>query len=428
MDSSNRSDSVFSADRITRAVVISQMLFMAGHSLTTGGFLNYFVYTLHPSAFLLAAVQIAPEASEALSIVTGNLLRIVHSRKWLWIVSLICGRLAALLIPCSLLLENQPQTAFAIILSAVVVWHLFQGIAYCSYISWLSQLVPEKNWGGFFAKRNIASLSIAIVVPIGAGLARRYWINGLAEDWQVWSYAIIFGTGALLVLASIVPLLPIPDCPVHTTGSHSRFKWSIQLTADFRWLLASRWWLSFFQGLTQAVIFSFSVSILKISLEEYYVLLGLMLLLQMGTSWIAGKLCDRAYDRTLLIWSLVGVSFAMLFWWAATPESKWMAAGAYAIWGGFGFVNVALQNLTLKLAPADHNALHISLSRQGSGLIAGFAGLLGGALLTQLLEHSDWPEMVAYQTLFLISWIGRLTAACWLLPIAQPPRVESVVR
>ncbi len=85
-------------------------------------------------------------------------------------------------------------------------------------------------------------------------------------------------------------------------------------------------------------------------------------------------------------------------------------------------MNIALKNLTLKLAPTSDNTLHISLSRQGSGLLAGFAGLLGGFWLQELLQASSWPELRAFQLIFLVSWFGRLTATCWLIPLRQPRR------
>ncbi len=413
---------------ITKSVVISQMLFTAGHSLTTGGFLYYFVYEFNAfksSPLLLAALQIAPETCEAFSLVTRSLLQLVNSRKWLWVWCLLLGRITALLIPAALMLDQNSNAAWILILGAVVVWHLFQGIAYCSYISWLSELVPEMNWGEFFAKRKIASLLIAIIVPISAGLARQAWINKLPENWKARSFAAIFIVGAVLVMVSVVPMLRIPDRKFDSESLPKRYSptnWANLFRGQFGWLLMSRWWLSFFQGLTQAVIFKFSVDVLKISLNEYYFLLAGMLILQMATSWWAGVLCDREKDRQVLIWSLVGVSFAMCFWMTATPDTKWMAAGAYLLWGGFGFVNIALKNLTLKLAPTSDNTLHISLSRQGSGLLAGFAGLLGGFWLQELLQASSWPELRAFQLIFLVSWFGRLTATCWLIPLRQPRR------
>lgn len=420
---------------VTRAVVISQMLFTAGHSLTTGGFLYYFLNEFprfRESALLLALAQVAPETSEALSLVARHVIALFHTRKWIWVGGLLLGRLISCLIPLSLLLEPDSQAGVLLVLAAIVGWHLCQGISYCAYVSWLSELVPSMNWGRFFAKRRIAGLVISIIVPISAGLLRREYLQNpeLAAHWRQLSYAIIFGAGALLVMGSVLPLLKLPDLrPVLLSFSRSEGtpQETIQrrLSPNFRWLLASRWWLSFFQGMTQAVIFKFSTQVLKIELTDYYQLYAFMLSVQIVTAWLAGRWCDRGRDWQVLFWSMLGVSGAMGFWCLATPDARWLVIGAYLLWGGFGFVNVALQNLTLKLAPVSDNALQISLSRQFSGLIAGGAGILGGFWLDRLLADQNWSLLQSYQLLFLVSWIGRATAPLWLLPIRQQQPSEQ---
>lgn len=409
--------------RVTRLVIISQVLFTAGHSLTTGGFLSYFIYEFEPSAMFMAAIQIAPETSEAMSFVTRYLLAVVPSRKWVWVATLLVARISALMIPFTAIFfpESLHAQALLVIMAAIIGWHIAQGVAYCCYISWLSDLVPEFNWGKFFAKRRIASLGVSIVVPTIAGLYRSRRLSSLSPDWQIGSYVIIFVTGGLLVVMSILPMLWLPDRPVqHTQAKHPSRPWRENMDSSFRWLIASRWWLAFFQGLTQAVILKFSISVLKISLEEYYVLAAVMLSLQILTAAWAGRMCDRSQDKAVTFGGMVIVSFAMAFWVLASPASKWFAIGAYVLWGGFGFVNVGLHNLTLKLAPESDNTFEISLSRQMSGLIAGGAGLLGGWCLESLLNSASVSDANAYRMLFAISWAGRLLAPFFLLPVQQP--------
>lgn len=409
---------------VTTAVVVSQMLFTAGHSLTTGGFLYYFISEFHAFrdyAVLLALAQVAPETFESFSLLTSRILSFFGSRKTLWLIGLGCGRIGSLLIPVALLGPQSSTWPIVAILGGLAVWHLLQGIAYCSYISWLSDLVPDRNWGRFFAQRKIAGLTISLIVPIAAGLLREQYLKSPELDpvWRQLSYAVIFLIGTVLVVCSVIPMLWIPDAPLRRSSLTSDLQVSDTLppSADFRWLLASRWWLSFFQGLTQSILFGFSAFYLGVSVIEYYVMSSIMLIIQILTSWWAGRICDRQQDRTLLIWSLFFVSTAMLFLMSATPQRKWLLLGTYIIWGSFGFVNVALQNLTLKLAPLSENASHISLSRQLSGLFAGVAGLIGGLIFDDLVKQHEWARPQSYLLLFTISFLGRLTAPFWLFPI-----------
>lgn len=422
---------------VTRAVVYSQMLFVAGHSLTTGGFLSYFFEEFGPSAFALALLQILPDASEASGLTARWINRRAGGHKKTWAITFLLARLSALLIPFSLFweftsLHTQPQIY---ILSCVVLWHVFQGIAFVTYLSWLSELVPEVGWGRFFARRNIAELMIRLVVPIGIALLRRKVLDASPHDLEVISYAVIFTLGSGLCLTSMLPLLRLPDSVPPSRNDSAvatSLLSSLMSSRAFLLLLAHGWWLSLFQGLTQAVLFKFRVRVLGISLETFLLLNALMYALQIPLSLWAGRLCDRGRDWDAYLWSLLVVSAAMLVYLSATASTWWLLFLAHALFGVFGMVNVCNFTIALKLAPEKDNLMHLALFRQIGGLLAGIAGLVGGLWLDDLIQNAsnpadglDW----GCRLLMLISWLGRVTAVLWLLPLAwgfwrgtaQPP-------
>lgn len=417
--------------RITRLAVISQLLFTAGHSLTSRGFFYYFVNEFHPSARMMALLQVAPETAETAGIAARWTIRKLGTRKWIWICLVVLARLAALGIPLILLWQGVISDGISLwwILLCTILWYGAQGIAYVTYISWLSDLVPAWHWGRFFAKWKIASLVVTIAVPTAVGLARSEYLKALSPGWQTWSYGVIFAAGCAIVIASVLPMLRLPEClPSEKHSSRSEFapnrKTIRALLRDqnYRWFLIHYWWLSAFQGLTQAVVFLYSSRVLQISLKTYYWMNGTMLLLQIPFSVFGGRLSDRQRDREVLMAGLLAVSCAMGFWLVATPDHWWLAWGAYAIWGLFGAVNVCEQNLNLKLAPPGDNTLHLSLVRQWGGLFAAAAGLLGGWWLDTLTGGESFTPQSAlwpFQLIFAISWIGRATAALWLFGIRR---------
>ena len=99
-----------------------------------------------------------------------------------------------------------------------------------------------------------------LVAPLAAGLLRRHLIAGLGDDAQRWSYVVIFAVAGLLALASILPMLTVPNRRV-TAESASRPTWRMFGEAvahpPFRLLLIYSWWLSLSQGLTQAAFFKY---------------------------------------------------------------------------------------------------------------------------------------------------------------------------
>ncbi|MCA9075746.1 MAG: MFS transporter [Planctomycetaceae bacterium] len=424
-------DRAFALPVVTRAVVISQLLFSAGNVLTTGGFLYYYANAFGPSAFQFSLLLILPELAETAGLFARPVAARVGSRKRTWLACLLMGRMFALGVPLMSLpvITTGVEWPFESIIGWVAFWYVLQGIAYACFISWLTDLAPQTNWGRLFARRKLAMLAIMIVVPVVAGQLRSRWANTLPENEKLVTYVSIFLIGNGLVMASVLPLLKLPDVTSDSPELISRSAWQAFrdsfVDPSLRWMLLHGWWLSFAQGLTQSALFRYQVNVLHIPVETYYALNGLMLLIQMPLTTLAGRLSDRGFDKPTLFWGVTAVSGAMLFWLIATPDRWWLLAGAYVVWGLFGFVNICGRNLLLKLSPLSDNTMQVALFRQVGGLFAAFAGLLGGIWLDRMTGSNTSLVLAGFvlspfQIIFLTSFLGRLTAGLWVLPIRRP--------
>jgi len=149
-----------------------------------------------------------------------------------------------------------------------------------------------------------------------------------------------------------------------------------------------------------------------------------MYLLQMATAWMAGRWCDRHGYRNMLIGSTWLVGLSLLFW-LASLDGRWLwLCGAYALWGGFGAVNLSLQNLMLKVVPRQRNTFPIAVFRFGSGGIAGLTGLVGGYWLEQQMANNQ-SGVDPFLTLFVVSLIGRMLAPIWLFGVREPEQTST---
>ncbi len=421
--------------QLTRAVVVSQLLFSAGNVLTTGGFLYYYANAFRPTALQFSLLLILPELAETAGLFARPIARWIGSRKRTWLVCLLTGRLFALGVPLMAMpvISTGFPWPFAALIIWVAAWYVMQGIAYACFISWLTDLAPEAKWGRLFAHRQLAMLAIMIVVPVVAGQIRSEWANTLPEHQKLITYATIFVIGNALVMSSVLPLLRVPDMDSRARVVESRAErsslWHVLrvtfMQPSLRWLLLHSWWLSFAQGLTQAAFFRYQVNVLQLPVETYYLLNGLMLAIQMPLTTLAGRLSDRGLDKPTLLWSVFAVSGAMLFWLGSTPETWWLLIGAYGMWGLFGFVNISGKNLLLKLSPRSDNTTQVALFQQLGGMFAAVAGMLGGWWLDSLTGSATSIPLAGlvlgpFQILFAASFLRRLTAGLWLLPIRVP--------
>jgi len=420
---------------ITRRVVVGQMLFTAGHALSSGGFLYYFANEFRPSAALFALLQVMPEVAETAGLFVRPLLQAVGSRKRIWMALLIAGRVAALGIPVMAFPELRPAGVdpFWIIVASVGVWYACQGLSYVAYLSWLSDLVPERRWGRFFAARQMGMLAVTLVATNVVSFARERWLRSLPEDVRDWSFVVIFIAGGVLAVASILPLLSLPDVAARSRPSAlpSLSMLSAALAdRSYRLFVVHGWWLASAQGLSQAALYKYQVDVLHLPISIYYGMTSLMLVLQLPLAMVAGRLSDRYGDRRPLLLALFAISPALLCWMAATPETWWLLFGAYALWGLFGIINLCQQNLALRLAPPSDNTLHFALFRQIGGLLAGLAGLCGGLWLDVLLRQDALASGVTiagwtlgpFQIVFGASLLGRVTAPLWLLGVSDESR------
>ncbi|MCA9043925.1 MAG: hypothetical protein KDA69_06370 [Planctomycetaceae bacterium] len=411
---------------VLRAVVISQMLFMAGHSLTSGGFLNYMFFQFAPSAFAVALLATLPDAAGMLGLASRWLSRYCGGRKRLWLISFLVARLTSLLIPAALIWrEDVPfVSAQVFILICVGIWHMCQAVSFLAYLSWISALVKDNRWGHLFAAQGVAGLVVRLIIPTLIALWRENIIKKTSPEWEVVSYAVIFVLGSGLCVLSMVPLLSLPEAeaPEDSENPQSivpfgKRLWGVLRDTKYRRLLAHWWWLSLFQGLTQAILWKYRINVLNISLPTFLMMDAGMFLLQIPMSVWAGRLCDRGRLWPAYVWSVVGVSFSMLFYVAATKETWWLLVIGHLLFGFFGMVNVCLNTASLRLAPGDDNLMQISVLRQVGSAVAAASGLLAGWWLDRFLQSNEGVGLGAgCRILMVLSWAGRLLAVMWLLP------------
>lgn len=405
-----------------RAIALNAALWTAGNVLTTGGFLNYFASDLGARGFSLAVLMATPELVGLSGMASRSLWRWSGDRRRIWLITTLIARLITFLIPCvGLFRQSVPTEAVPwVLIGVLVVAQAAQGIATTLYFSWLADLVSAGDWGRLFARRNLAALSIQLVLPLLAAWFRDDAKKRFAPATLWWVYAIVFTVGGLLLLASVWPMLSLPH---PQTGPQARTSFnlgtlrSLLQNRNVRWLLAHSWCLALANGVTQAVFFQYQIRVVKLSLTGYYVLASCMILLQMVTSVWAGRCVTAADHRRVLFQSTLITSMALGFWCLAGPTTWWWLYGAFGCWGAFGAVNVAGPNLMLCQAPPGDNAHHLALFRQVAGVVAGISGILGGLGLDAMLGKSSPPNVNAFLLIFAVSWIGRALAAFLVLGV-----------
>lgn len=83
-------------------------------------------------------------------------------------------------------------------------------------------------------------------------------------------------------------------------------------------------------------------------------------------------------------------------------------------------LNVGLDNIKLKLAPADNNAPFVAMYHTVSDLANGVAIVVGGTVMDRIMAQGTTHTMPLYAKLFFWGWIGRMLVIPLLAWLIEP--------
>jgi MFS family permease len=224
------------------------------------------------------------------------------------------------------------------------------------------------------------------------------------------------------MLLAVVPLAFMPGVE-YLPSAVPRTPWravvGAMLQRPYRQLVLFSCALSFVNGITQAAQGTYPPRILKISYQGIQTITATMRAGQMAIAPTMGRWCDAFGCRPVMILSQLVVATGPLFLFMATRERWWWLVGAYFAWIAYAGLNVGLDNLKLKLAPADNNVPYLTVYYTVGDFIFGVSVLLAGWVCDRL-EDRGFDMLAIYAGTFLLGWLGRTLVAALLVPIDEP--------
>lgn len=425
-------------ERAMRRALYQGVIGTLGGWLMGGITLNYFAMELGAKGFWLGVVLAVGNIVSALRIVAPYFVNRSNNRKRVWLVAMIAARLLAIGLPLLAFPQFRPPgiEPLALLVLLLCGTTIAAAIGDVSWLSWYADIVPEGRWGRYFAYRNMLNAVPAITVQILGGLAVDAYGRAYPES-RLTAYAVLFGLGVLCHLGSLLPLLTVPNVPLRERPAHPPPLWR-EVTAPFRDPNFRRYayfwcWLMLGSGISQTAFNLY---------QKNYLLLGLLaanffqvvnqVFNMAGQRW-AGAATDRFGNKPIIILGLIGAATGPFFWLPTSPGNyAWMYA-AYVVWGfGWAGVHLGCQNLMLKIAPRGNNVAYIAAVQGLGGICLSVSIILGGIWLDALMA-AGWRVTLpfgtfnAYHLFFLLSFLGRSSAALWVFRIREP-RARSITQ
>lgn len=327
------------------------------------------------------------------------------------------------------------------LVALVLIWSLYHLLEYLGTValwSWLADLVPREVRGEFIGIRQRWLLGGGITGMLSAGGFSFWWKERVvgtevsligkipAEPWV--GYALLAALGAAILLLAVWPLARMAEVEERSQPPQQP-GWQALLAplADSRYwrLLAFGCALSFFNGLTQSIQFTYPAMVLGLSLLAMLSLRSTMRLGQVAISPQMGRLADRFGNRPVMIVCQLVVATGPAFYLLATPGAPWWVAGAWLAWIAYAGLNVCLPNLMIKLATPERRAAYIATYFAITGLAYGLSTIAGGWIVKSYADLTWHPFGSAtvwdiHDIMFLIGWLGRTASVLLLFWIIEP--------
>lgn len=393
-----------------------------GNGLVSSTLIVYLALGVGARNFQTSIIYAAPFLAGQLRLAVPAILARFGRRKAICIGSFVTSACVLALVPWAAAYLPTEDRAPVALVAAWCVYHLFEYCATVTLWSWTGDLVPRRILGRFCGYRErwlVGGRIAGIAFTVGLSAAWDRFVPG-SPWWQ--PLAVSAACGAVFMLAAVIPLALIPGVE-YLPSAVPRLPWRSVVRAmtqrPYRQLVLFSCVFSFVNGITSAAQGTYPRRVLDVSYQSLQTIVATMRAGQMALAPSMGRYCDQFGSRPVMIVSQLVVATGPLFLFMATRETWWWLVGAYVAWIAYAGMNVGIDNLKLKLAPADNNVPYLTAYYAMGDLIHGSSILLAGWLFDRL-EDRGFDLLHIYAGTFLLGWLARSLVVTLLMPIEEP--------
>ncbi|KPJ58499.1 MAG: hypothetical protein AMS15_08265 [Planctomycetes bacterium DG_23] len=404
------------------------------YTLITGIFFVYYGNAVGLSRFQWGLMGGISSFLLTAQILSALLTQRLGKRKFLWFASAVAGRGVRLLgILLSLLFWNAGyHYAPIILIAALCLAHLFEAIAIPPWMSWLADIIPERQHGGFWGRRSAWLAFAVICVAVPAGLL----IDRTPEEWKIFTAVIIFFGASIVGLIDLLihGTLPEPAMDIPERGRFfSQLKAPLLDTGFRPYLVFVFCWASSISlgGSLAVLYFMEELGIKNNLLGGSIVITSFYLLGGVFTGAWSGKLVDRLGPKRVLFGGHFFWGLLPAFWLVATPRTALLWLSFSSILSGVACVAAltAANKLITRFPDPPDRPMYVAVS-SCIGSLARAIGLITTGIVLRQLEGWTWTvggwTLVPFHLLFIASLTLRLLTTNLLIRrIKDPTRQEK---
>ena len=399
-------------------------------TLTGGVFLTGFALYLGMNEFTIGLLGAMPFLVTIFQLPAAYFVDKKGGRKR---ISVLCSLFArALWVPIlvvALLPGPSASLRIPVVLVLIFLHYALGSASFVAWLSWMSDLVPDRMRGTFFGTRNMLAGAASMVVMVIFGTLLD-GLKPLSSYGLPVGFSLTFLVAVLFGIASVVVLRRVSE-PTHSSPA-VRLDFAGQLLLPFR----DR---NFRKFLGFSFCWGFSVHFAAPFFPLYF-----LRDLQFGYGFIAtlgmlsafadlvgmrlwGKLSDMTRNKPIIYFAGWWAIFFPLSWVFVRPESMVLPILLHVLGGGmWSGINLCVNNLLLRISPREDRALYVSVYNVLGGLGASCGPVLAGLLVQGLGQgpfHLYSWVLLPLHILFVLSTMFRLVSLQLLRRIEEPEEV-----
>jgi len=368
------------------------MVSMGFGSITTSGFLAAFALALGANILQIGILAALPFLGQVLQIPTILLVERLRQRKAIAVTTWFSAQLLWLpiaLIP--LFLDVPSAGAISLLLGAMAVRSVLNGVTNGAWNSWVRDLVPQHILGRFFARRQALANLTAVVFGLAAAFFVDYWRGHAPGGAEALGFTFPLLLGALtLGLASplFMTLMPEPLMQSAPGPKPSLFSTLAAPIRDrnYKCLLRFLFLWGFALNLATPFFAVYMLQQLGLPLSAVIALTALSQASNIAFLRVWGPLADRFGSKAVLSVCASLYLLVILGWTFTTmPERYFMTIPLLVILhilAGVAAAGVSLTTFTIgmKIAPPGQATSYLAAAGLATSLGYGLGPLLGGRL------------------------------------------------
>lgn len=361
--------------------------------LSGGAFLVAFALLLGASNLQIGVMASVSTLASVFQLAAIYLIQRYKNRRAIVVYCAIIGRSALVLISMLPFIFSS-ETGLRLIIVLLFLHHTMGMIGGLCWMSWMKDLIPEKKLGDFFANRGRYTQIISVLVTLALAFGLDY-VKQFHAAFEIEIYAGMFLMAAVVGLFGTYLLAKTPEPTIEMTNKNLREMFTIPFkNENFRNLMIFHSMWLFATNLAAPFFTVYLLNTLRYPLKYVIMLTILGQLSHILLVRVWGRYSDQYSNKTVLQICAPLYLLCILGWTFTTMPSTHiftipLLVVIHIVSGGtLAGINLALNNIGLKLAPKGDGVYYITAKSMISAVIAGLAPIAGGLFADYFFERS----------------------------------------